>query len=80
MALLCLPSDALSQHLPSYLGFSYLGRGVSLHDCSGKVQLLLLTLEEAYLLTAAPPDLECEVALLGPPVPTQQPLYSKMQG
>ena len=23
----CLPSDALSQHLPSYLGFSYLGRG-----------------------------------------------------
>ena len=22
-----LPSDALSQHLPSYLGFSYLGRG-----------------------------------------------------
>ena len=24
----CLPSDALSQHLPSYLGFSYLGRGV----------------------------------------------------
>ena len=80
MALLCLPSDALSQHLPSYLCFSYLGRGVSLHDCSGKVQPLLLTLEEAYLLTAAPPDLECEVALLGPPVPAQQPLYSKMQG
>ena len=26
---MCLPSDALSQHLPSYLGFSYLGRGVS---------------------------------------------------
>ena len=24
-----LPSDALSQHLPSYLGFSYLGCGVS---------------------------------------------------
>ena len=23
----CLPSDALSQRLPSYLGFSYLGRG-----------------------------------------------------
>ena len=22
-----LPSDALLQHLPSYLGFSYLGRG-----------------------------------------------------
>ena len=28
-----LPSDALLQHLPSYLGFSYLGRGVSLHSC-----------------------------------------------
>ena len=25
---MCLPSDALSQHLPSYLGFSYLGREV----------------------------------------------------
>ena len=31
-----LPSDALSQHLPSYLGFSYLGHGVSLHGCSRK--------------------------------------------
>ena len=39
----CLPSDPLSQCLPSYLGFSYLGRGVSLHGCSSKVQLLLLT-------------------------------------
>ena len=28
MGSVCLPSDALSQHLPSYLGFSYLGRGV----------------------------------------------------
>ena len=27
MASVCLPSDALSQHLLSYLGFSYLGRG-----------------------------------------------------
>ena len=25
----CQPSDALSQHLSSYLGFSYLGHGVS---------------------------------------------------
>ena len=24
----CLPSDALSQHLPFYVDFSYLGRGV----------------------------------------------------
>ena len=67
----CLPSFALLQLLPSYLGFSYLGRGVSLHGCSSKVQLLLLTLDEGYLLTAAPPDLERGVAPLGPPVPTQ---------
>ena len=40
---MCLPSDALLQHLPSYLGFSYLGRGVSLHSYSSKVQPLLLT-------------------------------------
>ena len=40
-----LPSDALLQHLPSYLGFSYLGRGVSLHGCSRKAQPLLLTLD-----------------------------------
>ena len=68
---MCLPSDALSQHLPSYLGFSYLGRGVSLHGYASKVQPLLLTLEEGYLLTAAPPDLEREVAPLGPPAPVQ---------
>ena len=50
---MCLPSDALLQHLPSYLVFSYLGRGVSLHGCSSKAQPLLLTLDEGYLLTAA---------------------------
>ena len=31
MVSVCLPSDALLQHLPSYLGFSYLGRWVSPH-------------------------------------------------
>ena len=61
MVLVCLPSDALSQHLPSYLGFSYLARGVSLQDCSSKAQLLLLTLAEV-----TPPDLECGVAPLWP--------------
>ena len=71
MVSVCLPSDALSQHLPSYLGFSYLGRGVSLHGCSSKVQPLLLTLDKGYLLMAAPPDLECGVAPLGPPAPAQ---------
>ena len=63
MVLVCLPSDALSQHLLSYSGFSCLGRGVSLHSCSSKAQLLLLTLDEGYLLMAAPPDLECGVAM-----------------
>ena len=67
----CLPSDALSQHLPSYLGFSYLGLGVSLHGFSSKAQPLLLTLDEGYLLMATPPDLERGVAPLGPPAPAQ---------
>ena len=67
MGSVCLPSDALLQHLPSYLGFSYLGRGVSLHGCSSKAQLMLLTLDEGYLLTAALPDLQCGIAPLGPP-------------
>ena len=74
MVSVCLPSDALLQHLPSYLGFSYLGRGVSLHGCSSKVQPLLLTLDEGYLLTAALPDLQHGIAPLGPPAPTQPPL------
>ena len=52
----CLPSDALSQRLLSYWGFSYLGRGVSLHGCSSKVQLMPLTLDMGCLLTAAAPD------------------------
>ena len=65
----CLPSDTLSQHLLSYLGFSYLGRGVSLHDCFSKAQLLLLTLDKV-----APPDFEHGVAPLCPPVPVQPPL------
>ncbi len=75
MVSVCLPSDGLSQSLPSYLGFSYLGRGVSPHGCSSKAQLLLLTLDEGYLLTAAPPDLEHGVAPLGPLEPMQPPLF-----
>ena len=51
MVSVCLPSDALLQHLPYYLGFS--------------------TLDEGYLLTAAPPDLERGVPPLNPPVPMQ---------
>ena len=74
MVSVCLPSDPLSQCLPSYLGFSYLGRGGSLHGCSSKAQLLLLTLDEGYLLTATVPDLQRGIAPLGTPVPAQPPL------
>ena len=75
MVSVCLPSGALLQHLlGSYLGFSYLGHGVSLHGCCSKMQLLLLTLDEGYLLATAPPDLERGVAPLGPPAPVQPPL------
>ena len=66
---------ALSQHLLSYLGFSYLGRRVSLHSCSSKAQPLLLTLDEGYFFTATPPDLGRGVAPLSPPVPTQLLLF-----
>ena len=79
MVSVCLPSDALLQHLLSYLGFSYLGCGVSLHGCSSKAQPLLLTVDEGYLLTAVPPDLECGVAPLGPPAPAQPALSNSMK-
>ena len=69
MVSVCLPSDALLQHLPSYLGFCYLGCGVSLHSCSSKAQPLLLTLDEGFFLTAAPPDFECGVTPLSPLAP-----------
>ena len=77
---MCLLSDALLQHPPSYLGCSYLGRGVSLHGCSSKAQPLLLTLEEGYLLTAALPDLQRGIAPLGPPVPTKPLLLRRGVG
>ena len=75
MVSVCLPSDALLQHLPSYLGFSYLGLGVSLGSCSSKAQLLLLTLDEGYLLSTALPDLQHGIAPLGPPA--EGTLYEK---
>ena len=76
----CPPSDALLQHLLSYLGFSYLGRGVSLHTCSSKAQLLLLTLDEGYLLTAALSDLQRGIAPLGPRAPVQPLLVGRGVG
>ena len=80
MVSVCLPSDALCQHLPSYLGFSYLGHRVSLHGCSSKVQPLLLTLDEGYLLTASLPDLQRGIAPLGASAPVQPPLLGREVG
>ena len=77
---MCLPSDALLQYLPSYLGFSYLGHVVFLLACSSKVQPLLLTLDEGYLLTAGLPDLQRGIASLGPPAPAQPPLLGRVVG
>ena len=39
--------------------------------------LLLLTLDEGYLLTAALPYLQCGIAPLGPPAPVQPPLLGR---
>ena len=75
---ICLPSDAFLQHLPSYLGFSYPGRGVSLHGCPSKVQPLLLALDEGYLLTDNTPDLERAVDPLFPSVPMQRLLQGRV--
>ena len=72
---MCLPSDALLQHLPSYLGFSYLG--VSFHGCTSKVQPMLLTLDEGYLLTAALPDLQRGIA---DSLPAESPKKPKNTG
>ena len=72
MVSVCLPSFALSQHLPSYLGFSYLGHGVSLHGCSSKVQPLLLTLDKV-----TPLDPERGVAPLDLPAPMQPLLLGR---
>ena len=72
MVLVCLPSDTLATPTV-FLGF-LLPWMWPIHSCSSKAQLLLHTLDEGYLLTVAPPDLEHGVALLGPPVPTQQRL------
>ena len=76
MVSVCLPSDALLQHLPSYLGF-FIGHGMSLQGCSSKAQPLLLTLDEGYLLTATLPALQRGMAPLGPPAPAQPLLLGR---
>ena len=80
MVSVCLPSNALLQPLPSYLGISYLGHGVSLHSCSSKAQPLLLTLYEGYLLIATLPDLQHGIGPLGPPAPVQPLLLGRGVG
>ena len=45
--------------------------GISLHGCSSKAPLLLLTLDKGYLLTVTVPDLQLGIAPLGPPAPAQ---------
>ena len=75
-----LPSDAILQQIPAYVGFSYLRLGVSLHGWSSKAQPLLLTLDEGYLLTAALPDLQRGIAPLGPPAPSQPQLLGRGVG
>ena len=72
MVSMCLPSDALSQYSPSYLGFTCLGHGVSLHSFPSKAQPLLLTLDEV-----TSPDLEHRVAPLGPPASVQPQLLGR---
>ena len=47
MVSVCLPLDALLQHLPCYLGFSYLGHGVS-----------LLTFKRDYIIRYHPIEYE----------------------
>ena len=74
---MCLPSDALLQHLQFYLGFSYLGHGVYLQSCSSKAQRLLLTIDEGYLLAIALPDLQCGIVPLGPLAPVQPPVLGR---
>ena len=71
MVSVCLPSDALLQHLPSLLGFLLPWTWGISSRLLQKVQQLLLTLDKGCLFTAAPPDLEGEVAPLGPPAPAQ---------
>ena len=72
MVSVCLPSDAVSQHLPSPLGFCYLDHGVSLHGCTSKMQPVLLTLDEVV-----PPDVERGVSPLCPAAPTQLQLLGR---
>ena len=66
MVSVCLPSDALLQHLPStWVSLTFYVGYLSMF-APAKLSCLLLTLDEGYLLMATPPDLECGVAPLCP--------------
>ena len=75
MVSVCLPSDALLQHLPSYLGFSYLGVGYLFMAAPAKHSRCSLPWDKGYLLTTTVPDLQRGIAPLGPPAPAHPPLH-----
>ena len=52
MVSVCLPSDALLQHLPSYLGFSYLGHSMFKVRRSGSEEIPLVQGKEQWLCFA----------------------------
>ena len=80
MVSVCLHSDILLQHLPSYLVSLTLGIGYLFMAAPAKALPLLLTLDKGYLLTAALPDLQIGIASLGPPVPAQPWLLGRGVG
>ena len=53
-----------------HMGYLFMAVPAKRSGCSSKAKLLLLTLDEGYLLTSALPDLQHGIAPLGPPVPT----------
>ena len=63
MVSVCLPSDALLQHLPSYLGFSYLGVGYLF--TAAPPDLNSGTAPLGPPAPVQPLFLECGIALLG---------------
>ena len=59
------------------LTWVFLTMGVGyLFSCFSKVQPLLLTLDEGYLLTAALPDLQRGIASLGPSAPVMTSFHN----
>ena len=68
---MCLPSDVLLQHLPSYLGFSYLGVGYLFTAAPAKHSCYSLPWTRGISL---PPDVQRGIAPLGPSCAWQPPL------